>query len=444
MIYNIMAYIKKYNTGGPTTKPTFGKVYINGVDVTKNNQDAVDVIMSAFNDRKYVQDYLMSGNDVHITQNLDGSISFSGIPLDSSLKRRKQDREKEEVAKILFGVARNQNPREPGKNIGRLGEDINLEFSFENKGLENEVGTLLEGDNNFAALYRLKKIKEFYDNIDNFDEIEGWRETFGNDKEQVKEYIKQTFLDQNGNIKDELLNALKTGSKYNDFIKYKDIFDSINIIGKRDELTDEEKEAVQKEKEIQLAREKLGNFDFSSESKIELDKNGLPVFSQNSPIFGVIKELGIGNNYHLNLDFVRKYKDKLGNDPILNRITDNFENSLFYINGHVYTAKSLMSGDTNINVDDLKVFNDWVESNKTRPDISDKIQSYYTTENPYFILDDSKYFYPGLPIGGSGIYKIDNYYDTGDNDAILYRTNRGDMTYDQFGFPILEQGVFGS
>jgi hypothetical protein len=173
MIYNIMAYIKKYNTGGPTTKPTFGKIYINGVDVTKNNQDAVDVIMSAFNDRKYVQDYLKSGNDVHITQNLDGSISFSGIPLDSSLKRRKQDREKEEVAKILFGVARTQNPREPGKNIGRLGEDINLEFSFENKGLENEVGTLLEGDNNFAALYRLKKIKEFYDNIDSFDEIEG-------------------------------------------------------------------------------------------------------------------------------------------------------------------------------------------------------------------------------------------------------------------------------
>ena len=124
-----MAYIKKYNTGGPTTKPTFGKVYVNGVDVTKNNQDAVDAIMSAFNDRKYVQDYLMSGNDVHITQNLDGSISFSGIPLDSSLKRRKQDREKEDVAKILFGVARNQNPREPGKKISRAGDDIYIEYS---------------------------------------------------------------------------------------------------------------------------------------------------------------------------------------------------------------------------------------------------------------------------------------------------------------------------
>lgn len=229
-INTAMCHTEEYGQGGQYRNRTFGKVYVNGVDVTRNNPDAVAAILAAFNDRKYVQDYLKSGNDVHITQSLDGSISFSGIPLDTSLKGRKQDREKEEVAIILFEVARKQNPREPGKNIARLGKYIYLQYQWINKGIPGkEQGILLAGDDNFAALNRLNNIYTLYKNIYLYDEIEGF-DTLGNDKQLVKSYLETYFIkaDKSG-IRDELLNALKDGASYSLYEKYKGIFESIRI-----------------------------------------------------------------------------------------------------------------------------------------------------------------------------------------------------------------------
>ena len=446
-----MAYIKKYNTGGPTTKSTFGKIYINGVDVTKNNQDAVDVIMSAFNDRKYVQDYLKSGNDVHITQNPDGSISFSGIPLDSSLKRRKQNKESEEVAKILFGVARTQNPREPGKKISRAGDDIYIEYSWTDKGIpDKEVGLLLPGDDSFAALNRLEKLYEFYKNIDSYDEIEGF-ESLGNDKNSVKKYLEKYIInkDKTG-IRGELLNALADNANYNLFKGYKDVFDSIGIKYKDREPTEEEVSAKQKYEAELRDNELRGKSGISSGIGIVDPETELVSFDPRDEIWSILES---GKNYHLNTDFVDYAKSKGYNGKILESITDDEDNSFFLINGHLYKTPTLFDLESKVNADDRAVFNSYIESNKIKPYLDNDIISYYINKNPYVDLSDQSRLYPGMTyLYNTGGYGTKNgmritsaaMFDPRFNydSKIIFRgyNPNSELTYDKYGRPIFNEG----
>lgn len=446
-----MAYIKKYNTGGPTTKPTFGKVYVNGVDVTKNNKDAVDAIMSAFNDRKYVQDYLMSGNDVHITQNLDGSISFSGIPLDSSLKRRKQDREKDEVAKILFGVARNQNPREPGKKISRAGDDIYIEYSWTDKGIpDKEVGLLLPGDDSFAALNRLENLYDFYKNIDSYDEIEGFA-SLGNDKSSVKKYLEKYIINEDKTgIKEELLNALSDNANYNLFKGYKDVFDSIGIKYKDREPTEEEISAKQKYEADLRDSELRGKSGVSSGIGIVDPETELVSFDPRDEIWSILES---GKNYHLNTDFVKYARSKGYNGKILDLITDDEDNSFFLINGHLYKTPTLFDLKSKVNANDRAIFNSYIESNKLKPYLDNDIISYYLNKNPYVDLSDQSRLYPGMTYlyntGGYGTKNgmritsaamFDPRFNYGSKIIFRGYNPNSELTYDKYGRPIFDEG----